>query len=614
MLPPLDRTPVQKRKERIPPLDLPSAAAATVSKRTRQQQSNDLEPSSMHTFTLHGARFMTTQRKPGDRPRRAALERAADVCTSQLAVGWEASSSLSPKAAQTLGRITFHAKKLAEQGSAEATLRIDELAWERWCSFAQLLEIDPHLKSGSAALPDDAMSALMAAFLMYVYPTMKGKGGRAWAKPRSAFGQVLAVMRCFRRWGVSVPKAKAIEGQLRGLLRMYKDVYGTLALAPKRAMAIRFTMVQALVTIPVGTKLGPFTFNPERDPMTQCVRIVAAVLWETGHRLAELIGAATDPEPPTRSNVVFVLDGMIITDPDAAQVRRLLSMCGADVDPQLHRLMLGPAISKTDQLGEVHCPFPSTLPLHGSPAGAAKLLLQQELDHPCRGHARQRTALVRGPLGGAPSHTAMGKFLWHALQHLYDSAVADAYSWHSFRCGRACALHAAGCPDNIIQLLCRWVSPDSLRLYRRLPPADFAYWGRQANNAVVDGIQMANVPIVDGSEGFAALQQDVERDAPQAVRSLLAQAQGEEPCSTHNASRNVVPLPLQPDNAVGRRALVPRSMWPDYTCNEHSGKGWEVLITKVNQQAATVAFIHAVTARGLPYADERVQLHALTPL
>ena len=229
----------------------------------------------------------------------------------------------------------------------------------------------------------------------------------------------------------------------------------------------------------------------------------------------------------------------------------------------------------------------------------------------CRGERRKITPLVVGRGGRTPSHATMDRFLKEAFRYLYDDAVAAAYSWHSFRVGRACALHAAGCPDATIQLLCRWVSPDSLRLYRRLPPSDFALWGRKARAATVDGTQMPNVPIVEGSEGFAALQQEVSRDTTEEVRQAI-QAAHDNPVGGRRAERT--PAPLTPQNAVGRRALAPHAMWPDYTCAEHQGKGWEVIILKLQDSVATIAFLYATTARGLPYEDVQVQLDALAPL
>ena len=44
---------------------------------------------------------------------------------------------------------------------------------------------------------------------------MKGKRGREWASPRSAFAYVLSIIRIFREWKLILPPAKVVQGELR---------------------------------------------------------------------------------------------------------------------------------------------------------------------------------------------------------------------------------------------------------------------------------------------------------------------------------------------------------------------------------------------------------------
>jgi len=39
------------------------------------------------------------------------------------------------------------------------------------------------------------------------------------------------------------------------------------------------------------------------------------------------------------------------------------------------------------------------------------------------------------------------------LTAIFGRSFAMAFSWHSVRIGLACALHAADCPDAVIQLI-----------------------------------------------------------------------------------------------------------------------------------------------------------------
>ena len=60
--------------------------------------------------------------------------------------------------------------------------------------------------------------------------------------------------------------------------------------------------------------------------------------------------------------------------------------------------------------------------------------------------------------------------------------------------------------------------------------------------------------------------------------------------------------------------LVPAHLWPTFPCTENAGTGWTATIVACTRNAATVHFMDAVTARGLPYADVQLTLDALSPI
>ena len=60
--------------------------------------------------------------------------------------------------------------------------------------------------------------------------------------------------------------------------------------------------------------------------------------------------------------------------------------------------------------------------------------------------------------------------------------------------------------------------------------------------------------------------------------------------------------------------LVPRWLWPTYGCDEREGAGWEAVVQSVTRCTAVVHFVHAQTADGTPYADERLPLGVLQSL
>jgi hypothetical protein len=96
-------------------------------------------------------------------------------------------------------------------------------------------------------------------------------------------------------------------------------------------------------------------------------------------------------------------------------------------------------------------------------------------------------------------------------------AEACKYSFHSFRVGFACALLAAGCPPATIQALARWSSAESLAVYARLNPSDYAGWVSKAmlqrTNSVTTR-RLPPVPIIDDFEivaSFATAERTFER-------------------------------------------------------------------------------------------------------
>ena len=72
--------------------------------------------------------------------------------------------------------------------------------------------------------------------------------------------------------------------------------------------------------------------------------------------------------------------------------------------------------------------------------------------------------------------------------------------------------------------------------------------------------------------------------------------------------------PLTAANAVGRRVLVLRSIWPDYECNENGGKGWSALVVRAGKAWCDVEFLDARDADGHLYKNELLSFDVLRPL
>ena len=262
------------------------------------------------------------------------------------------------------------------------------------------------------------------------------------------------------------------------------------------------------------------------------------------------------------------------------------------------------------------------------------------LERPCHGAARATAPLFADAEGRLLAHSTLDRIHNELLAHCFDDRIAATRSWHSYRIGLACSLHATGASDAQVQLMCRWMSPDSLRLYRRLGTAEMTQLVDAAEEAVIDTLQSGSVPLVDQSEGFAALQDSFGAEGPLAARqSELLDAMERLPGTSPSSATSrggvrglAIPAtdsdddeppptaaeadtrPLTRANAEGRRVLVPRELWPEYPCDEHGGAGWEGTVLACKSWGSRVSFTYATSSSGLPFADSMLQLDALRPL
>ena len=168
--------------------------------------------------------------------------------------------------------------------------------------------------------------------------------------------------------------------------------------------------------------------------------------------------------------------------------------------------------------------------------------------------------------------------------------------------------------------MCRWMSPESLRLYRRLGTREMVQWADQAEAADPDTMQLGSLPLIDAAEGFSALVQhsellDTDESEKGAAEAQAPGAPGDSSLATATCESSPAPdlSPLSTTNAVGRRVLVPRALWPSDACDEHRGEGWTATIRACSRGVARVAFLHARDEHGSRYSDVHLQLTSLRP-
>ena len=241
--------------------------------------------------------------------------------------------------------------------------------------------------------------------------------------------------------------------------------------------------------------------------------------------------------------------------------------------------------------------------------------------------------------GQTYTHHYLHNLLKLVLAHLYGAAVAALYTWHSFRSGLATALHAANVPDAMIMLICRWMCPESLHVYRRMGTREHERLINEASAMNVDAIQSANVVRVVGDQGYAALfadlqlnqsahSKDFDRTSNTALDARTRQLTPAEPNVPTAPPPPGQPLRAQPQRPAfvgpparlqplpgtirpGDAVVVPASLWPAYTCRELGGAGWTATVRRVHTSTARVSFDIAQTRDGRPYEDELLPLDEL---
>ena len=559
---------------------------------------------SLHTTVVGGVRVLQL---PTGALRHTDLRMAAHLCASRRAGAFAKAGLASNRGIDELTRLLQHAADLNDYGSASGTRAKDETAWAHWCAFAELIGFEPILTASQVREHPSEVGTLLATFLLYIYPKMKGRKGRQWAKPRSAFAYVLAIIRIFRGWKLLLPPAKVVKGELHGLLRAFVNVYGVAALMPSRREPMKYAMVRDIQNVTTA-RLGGINYDAA-SPLGVATRGILAVGWRTGHRLAEFVAHPSgETMHITRGNVSYIIGGVTVHDPTVTQLKNLQP---GDV------ILVHPPRSKTDQFGEIHCPFPSSLPFSYDKGSAGYIIQQIELTRPCTGTARDLTPLFADANGAPFTHAVLDQILHRLLISLYGEKVASCYSWHSLRIGLATALKAANVPDDVIQMICRWANPESLRAYARHGQSLHIDSVDRAERAIIDAIQSASVPKVCNSEGAAGLHLAFGGTISARARAVLDAADDAEGVTgiEEIAPPNTSPLPTS-TACVGRRVLVPRATWPADRCDENDARGWTAHIVNftATRSSAIIRFAHATDARGLPYADHELRLSSLLPL
>ena len=522
---------------------------------------------------------------------------------------------------------------ITNYGVKPGTAAKDDRAWTFWTRVCEHFGTAPIRSAQDVRDHPSRITFLLTSLMIYARMYCKPfRPGAAFITPSSCLAYPLAIIRIYKRWGIPLPGYKQLALCLQGMCRAYAAHHGPDSLTPHKAEPFKFQMSRALFDIPDGTRVNGCDWS-DNDPKIFTLKRANLFAMSSGARLASLMALK-------RANVSFTLQNTVYTDPTAEQLENMQSGDTIDVSP---------APGKCDEWLEVHAHFPYCFVYRQDRYNVAAAVRDIELRSPCHGAARHSTALFGDKNGLAYPRSAFCEWLRSALSHLYGRQVASLYTWHSYRSGYATALHAAGVPDEVILLLCHWVSSESLRSYRRLSHAEQEAAMDAASKVNITTLQPRNAPVVCGDQHYAALLaeltpsrternrtprsrfehsgdslSDAQRRSRQRVSRNANSSDTQPPRSDPPdnsdptspfaaASGTDAPLgpPLSSTPLPGTKVIIPRSVWPAYPCVEHGSQGWEAVVRSATSKTALLRFVRAATPSGRPYKDIRLPLDAL---
>ena len=201
----------------------------------------------------------------------------------------------------------------------------------------------------------------------------------------------------------------------------------------------------------------------------------------------------------------------------------------------------------------------------------------------------------------------------------------------------------------MIQLICRWMCPESLHVYRRMGVAEHERLIKQAMGTNVDSIQSTNVPKVVGDQGYAELVDSLA--SPRAVAEQQAYDQALQaalypyrrevgagnppapPATPETPDRRArrgetapqrAISPTEPEVSIGGPAgaelglgdavAAPRELWPQHRRTEMDGQAWHATVVAKTTRQVTVKFTRARTRDGRRYENARLPPSALRVL
>lgn len=383
------------------------------------------------------------------------------------------------------------------------TSKKNTLGMKRWCQFVALWGTPPLREDNPAQLLLN--SFLLASFLIWLARELRGKGGRALAKPSTLMGYIYAVKRHHNLHGRRLDAFLLIKPVLRSLNSQYVQRYGPEALQPTRSEPFSGPCIRRLLhacSLNLALPLRDFPVLVQGSWFFHSVRGAIATSARGGHRKGELVlkhDEAFDRSHLSWASLFFIIKGVIYRYPS---VEQLSGMKSGD------RVGLLPGPCKNDPWGIYFGAHPIYYSFDPDDPASSGVLLR-DMARVCRPEASRLRSTPLFTVNSAfqpMRHRHLEATLSSLLSSFLSASEAHKYSWHSFRIGLACALLAAGASDAVIMALCRWRSVSSLRIYARLNPDDYTRF--------IDDASALNLTSVQGPNLDPIPPQSVSRPAP----------------------------------------------------------------------------------------------------
>jgi hypothetical protein len=382
--------------------------------------------------------------------------------------------------------------------------------WRRWVAFCKEWGTSEWRDSHAANCGQDRVGysnevILLCMALLTALTEIRGKRGGP-CKPNTARAFLRSVRKVHEMRGITMVPISSVQAVFKGALARHIKLYGVDSLLPDTKQPFHKAHVHRLANLPEGTKLGSKTYR-KADTWCRSWDAYVATSAATGFRKAEVAFTHAESTPITRGAVSWIVQGVAVPSLTRQQ---LLGLREGDF------VVLKPPPSKADPFALIWGNRPiygAFLPNQKANMATAIRDLLVHVEVPALRWATTPLFVDNDlqPFSGA----FIDATLRAALRSLGLSATEAAkYSPHSFRIYLACALKSAGKSDAEIQMLCRWQSVDSLRLYARIDARQYAELVQAAQAADSRAISVSSLPVLDAHHLHPAIRELIGKAGP----------------------------------------------------------------------------------------------------